>query len=124
MQTEFDIWYDGFVASMCWCLEQYKPRNSHTGKDMKWRRFYLQDKSGKDRFIAAIRAVPTKKRASLCFGLSEKELHPPRGCPNLELRDKSHPTYREFDVRMDDPEVAALALLLAVRVAHYWHQAK
>ena len=120
MQTEFDSWYDRFVDSMRWCLELYKPRDSSTGKNEKWRRFYLQDESGKQRFIVHIRPVPTKERANLCFGLSENELHPPFGCPDLELRDKSHPTYREFDVRMSDPEAATIALLLAVRVAKHW----
>ena len=117
MDKDFDTWYKGYVAAVNWCLKSFFPRNSPTGSNKNWRRYYVADKTGRERFVLHIRPVPTKRRVNLCFGLSEAELDIPSRCPPLELRDESHSGYREFDVVIDDGLTQGISLYLICQVA-------
>ena len=120
MQVDFDEWYNGFLRSISWSLAPFSPRIDDTGDKELWKRYYIDDRNKKERFVMHIRPVPTKRRVNICIGKPGTELIIPEGFPMLELRDHSHPTYREFDASIDEPRHWIFALDLAVQVALKW----
>ena len=119
MHEEFYEWFDRFVSRMNKNLARYNPRNDGTGENERFRRYYIRNRDGKERFIVHLRATPTKKRINVLFGLREEFLRLPEGCPELEYNDKSVPNYREFNLNMNDTHVEEITLDLAKQIAEY-----
>ena len=119
MYEEYYKWFDGFMLQMNENLKEYLPRNDGTGDNERFRRYYVIGNDGKEHFIVHLRPAPTKRRINLLFGLNERHLRLPDGCPPLESRDQSVPNYREFNLNMNDKSVEKVALDLARQVADY-----
>lgn len=120
MKEDFNDWYESFVNEMVSSLAEYYPRNDKTGSNEKWRRFYIKDTRGKERFVVHIRPVPTKSRANVMFGLTSQYFKIQEGYPIPEVRDKSAPNYSEFNVEMKDEKVKQHSIDLAIQVAEHY----
>lgn len=117
---EYYKWYDEFVEKVNASLSEFHPRNDQTGENVRFRRYYIMGDDLKEHFVVHLRAVPTKNRINVMFGLDESILHTPEGCPALEFRDKSVPHYREYNLIINDTKVEGITLELIKQTANYF----
>ena len=117
MTAEFESWMKVFISDVNKVLSPFTPRSSATGTNDNWRRYYVDGRDNQEHFVCHLRPVPTKSRMNVMVGLPETRLKIPEGGPQLELRDKSVPQYREFEVDFGDERIKGIALDLVLQVA-------